>query len=209
MVTPEVERWCDAVEAATDALGVDDHPDEKLALVHVKSEVATVERLLPGARHKALLNLQATRAAAAEELARHRFVHVSCHGAHGPNSPSDSGLVLADGVLSVLDIAEVRTDDAQFAYLSACRTAMGAPELSDESIHLGAALFLAGFRQVVGTLWAVGDQLATKVAEAFYRKVAASGTEAAATAISEVALLVRAQRKAEPLLWAVYVHIGA
>ncbi|MCR3749181.1 CHAT domain-containing protein [Lentzea californiensis] len=190
-------------------IALDDHPDEKLALVHVKAEVATVERLLPGARHKALLNLQATRAAAAAELARHRFVHVSCHGAHDPNAPSGSGIVLADGVLSVLDIAKVRTEDAQFAYLSACRTAMGAPELSDESIHLGAALFLAGFRQVVGTLWAVGDQLAAKIAEAFYRKVVVSGPDAAATAIGEVALLVRAQRKAEPLLWAGYVHIGA
>ncbi|USX54344.1 CHAT domain-containing protein [Lentzea sp. HUAS12] len=189
-------------------IALDDHPDEKLALVHVKAEVATVERLLPGARHKALLNLQATRAAAAAELARHRFVHVSCHGAHDPNAPSASGLVLSDGVLTVLDIAEVRTDDAQFAYLSACRTAMGAAQLSDESIHLGAALFLAGFRQVVGTLWAVGDQLAAKVAEAFYRKVAASGPDAAAVAIGEVALMVRAQRKAEPLLWAGYVHIG-
>ncbi|WP_143027637.1 CHAT domain-containing protein [Lentzea albidocapillata] len=190
-------------------IAIDDHPDEKLALVHVKAEVATVERLLPSARHTALLNLQATRAAAAAELARHRFVHVSCHGAHDPNAPSGSGIVLADGVLSVLDIAQVRTDDAQFAYLSACRTAMGAPELSDESIHLGAALFLAGFRQVVGTLWAVGDQLAAKIAEAFYRKVVVSGPDAAATAIGEVALLVRAQRKAEPLLWAGYVHIGA
>lgn len=190
-------------------IALDDHPDEKLALVHVKAEVAAVERVLPGARHKSLLNLQATRDAAARELAEHRFVHVSCHGAHDPNAPSASGIVLADGVLSVLDIAKVRTDDAQFAYLSACRTAMGAPELSDESIHLGAALFLAGFRQVVGTLWAVGDQLAARVAEAFYRKVAVSGPDAAATAIGEVALLVRAQRKAEPLLWAGYVHIGA
>ncbi|KJK46823.1 hypothetical protein UK23_22330 [Lentzea aerocolonigenes] len=189
-------------------IALDDHPDENLALVHVKAEVAAVERVLPSARHKSLLNLQATRDAAARELARHRFVHVSCHGAHDPKAPSASGIVLADGVLSVLDIAKVRTDDAQFAYLSACRTAMGAPELSDESIHLGAALFLAGFRQVVGTLWAVGDQLAAKVAEAFYRKVAVSGPDAAATAIGEVALLVRAQRKAEPLLWAGFVHIG-
>jgi CHAT domain-containing protein len=77
--------------------------------------------VLPGARHKALLNLRATRGAAADELARHRFVHVSCHGAHDPNAPSARGIVLADGVLSVLDIARVRTDDAQFAYLSACR----------------------------------------------------------------------------------------
>ena len=43
--------------------------------------------------------------------------------------------------------------NASLAFLSACETAMGADELSDEAMHLAASLLFAGFRGVVATMW--------------------------------------------------------
>ncbi|KAG1873811.1 CHAT domain-containing protein [Suillus subluteus] len=57
---------------------------------------------------------------------------------------------------------------AEFAFLSACHTAVGDEETPDEVIHLAAGLQFSGFKSVVGTLWEVDDSVAKHVVEAFY-----------------------------------------
>ncbi|KAG1759636.1 hypothetical protein EDD22DRAFT_1051990 [Suillus occidentalis] len=58
---------------------------------------------------------------------------------------------------------------AEFAFLSACHTAVGDKETPDEVVHLAAGLQFAGFKSVVGTLWEVDDSVAKHVVEAFYK----------------------------------------
>ena len=58
--------------------------------------------------------------------------------------------------------------NAQFTYLSACHTTVGDEESPDEVIHLAAAMQFAGFRSVIGTMWAVDDGHATEITFRFY-----------------------------------------
>jgi len=100
-------------------------------------------------------------------------------GAQNTDEPSSGRLLLADGELRVVDIARLRLNGARLAFLSACETAVGGSRLPDEAIHLTAALQLAGFPHVIGTLWPVGDFHVVAIAEQVYRALAADGSAVA------------------------------
>jgi CHAT domain len=117
---------------------------------------------------------------------------------------------LHDGPLTVLDIASLRLARAELAFLSACQTAIGGVTLPDESIHLAAALQLAGYRHVIGTLWTIADQLAPRLAEDVYTALGANGGLDLTQAAYALHHAVRRLRAAHhnPMSWAHYVHIG-
>ncbi|MBO0915481.1 CHAT domain-containing protein [Streptomyces laculatispora] len=152
-----------------------------------------------------LLGPRATRAAVAEALPSSRWAHFACHAHHDPVNPSGSHLVLHDQPLMVTDLHRLRASRAGLAYLSACSTARSAGKFTGESLHLGSAFRLVGFRDVIATLWQVHDQTAADLARAFY---AGYGTSGAALALHQA---VRAVRDADPLLptrWAAHIHTG-
>lgn len=61
-----------------------------------------------------------------------------------------------------MTVAELANDRyrGEFAFLSACKTAVGGVQTPDEAITLAAALQYTGWRHVIGTLWTVWDQSA-------------------------------------------------
>ncbi|HEX6354244.1 CHAT domain-containing protein, partial [Actinophytocola sp.] len=94
----------------------------------------------------------------------------------------------------------------------ACRTAVGGTGLPDESIHLAAALQLAGFRHVVSTLWSIGDETAYEVTEQLYRRLTDADGEIEASrvpeALSAVVAMLRARHPYQPDRWIPFVHFG-
>jgi tetratricopeptide (TPR) repeat protein len=143
-------------------------------------------------------------------LTAHRWVHFACHGAQDLEHPSQGHLLLPDGRLTVLDMARLDLPDAEFAYLSACETAVGGMRLPDEALHLSGAVQLAGFPQVIGTLWRVDDTTSRDIAEGVYRAltIAAPGPPPAAAALHRAVLQVRERHPNRPLSWAAHVHFG-
>ncbi|UWP79160.1 CHAT domain-containing protein [Dactylosporangium fulvum] len=149
----------------------------------------------------------------------------------------------AAGPLTVADLVALDLRDAGLAYLSACETALtpvlhlgeveitgGAPPgtggladliraanrsrgLIDESIHLGSAFQLAGFRHVVGTLWEINDRIAVDVARAFYAGLAGEQDRPdparSAGSLRQAVLAVRDRFPRTPTLWAAFLHSGA
>ncbi|KAK3353715.1 CHAT domain-containing protein [Lasiosphaeria hispida] len=104
--------------------------------------------------------------------------HFAGHGQSDALDPSQGGLHLEDGLLTVADIEARKLGDANpfLGYLSACLTgANDADTLIDEGIHLISACQLAGFRHVIGTLWQVYDDSCVEVAESVYRLLAEDG----------------------------------
>jgi CHAT domain-containing protein len=60
--------------------------------------------------------------------------------------------------LTLLNIVRSRLPDAEFAFLSCCHVAETTAEsVSDEALHLTAAMQYCGFRGAVGTMWAMVD----------------------------------------------------
>ncbi|KAG2344812.1 hypothetical protein BDR05DRAFT_1058692 [Suillus weaverae] len=139
------------------------------ALLAVDSELELVHKLVPAtANRTAISGDAATRAGALQALQENTWVHLACHGKQDPAQPYDSHFVMKDEHLTLLDIMERDIPRAEFAFLSACHTAVGDEKTPDEVIHLAAGLQFSGFKSVVGTLWEVDDAVAQHVVTAFY-----------------------------------------
>ncbi|MEU2062427.1 CHAT domain-containing protein [Streptomyces sp. NPDC013455] len=143
-----------------------------------------------------------------EALDRCSWAHFACHGTQDPAQPSRGALILHDGPLTLSDIARLRVPHAEFAFLSACETSRGGLVLADEALSLAATLQVAGFRDVIGTLWSIDDAFAPAVSDLVYEHLAHQETRDPAAALHAAIAAVRAQRPEAVLLWAPYVHVG-
>lgn len=135
------------------------------------------------------------------------------------SNPSKSKIYLEDWQscpLTVGDIAALKLDHAQLAYLSACRTTSSLDHrLLDEAIHMAGACQLAGFPNVVGTLWHVSDSQSAILTEGFYRllliKHEKLDFKSTARALHFAMRKIRddtSQRTDDPVVWAPYIHLG-
>ncbi|KAI9458458.1 TPR-like protein [Boletus coccyginus] len=103
-----------------------------------------------------------------EELGKSNWVHLACHGLPNPKKPFESAFALRDGHVTIQHIIGCELKNPEFAYLSACHTTVGDEESPDEVIHLASAMQFAGFRSVIGTMWAVDDAQTNKITSTFY-----------------------------------------
>ncbi|MGW5741847.1 CHAT domain-containing protein [Amycolatopsis sp. NPDC003861] len=177
---------------------------------------------LPGAVHEAemvsvfaagsaiLAGAEATVRNVTDRLTEYSCAHFACHGGTTPDG--EAALFLADGPLTTTGISRLDLGDAQLAVLSACHTAMPDAAAPDEAGHLAAALQIAGFRQVVSTLWAIGEETAATVTAGIYGSLARpDGTldpAGTAAALHAVVKRLRDESPYEPGKWAQFVHFG-
>ncbi|MFJ3791257.1 CHAT domain-containing protein [Kitasatospora sp. NPDC090091] len=179
-------------------------------LPNVKRERTLLEGLFEPEARTVLTDGEATRAHVRSRLPGHQYFHFSCHGLQNLNRPSNAGLVLADGTLTVADLV-ADSFQAEFAFLSACKTATGGLALADEAITLAAALHHLGCRHVLATLWSVSDAAAAFVAERVYAGLAGPdglAVDGSARALHAAVLELRALHPDEPSLWTPFTHTG-
>ncbi|KAG2339505.1 hypothetical protein BDR05DRAFT_951137 [Suillus weaverae] len=184
------------------------------ALLAVDSELELVGKLVPAtANRNTISGDAATRAGALEALQQNTWVHLACHGKQDPKQPYNSHFVMRNEHLTLLDIMEKDIPHAEFAFLSACHTAVGDEKTPDEVIHLAAGLQFSGFKSVVGTLWQVDDAVAKHVVQAFYRNMfedleggGVMDCTKAAWALNRATHAVKTEVPLEQRM--VFVHIG-
>jgi len=158
----------------------------------------------------------ATRQSVIGGLQRHALAHFACHGKCDQAEPARSMLQVGDhehDPLTIADVASLNLVHAQFAYLSACETALTGPKLTNEALHLVTAFGLAGYPGVIGTLWSIDDGAAFSIARDLYAAMAPPETpirvDLAATALHETICDLRERRPGQPSLWAAHIHVGA
>ncbi|KAG2094535.1 CHAT domain-containing protein [Suillus cothurnatus] len=141
-------------------------------LLAIDSEIELVRKLVPETiNHTTISGDAATRAGVLQGLEENTWVHLACHGKQDREQPYNSRFVMKDQPIMLLDIMEKDIPRAEFAFLSACHTAVGDEETPDEVIHLAAGLQFSGFKSVIGTLWEVDDAVAKHVVKAFYENL--------------------------------------
>ena len=160
-----------------------------------------------------------TREEVIKRLPESTIVHLACHGTSDPYNPSNGGLFLQDGSLTIHDLGPISLPHAQIAYLSACSTAENAAlNLIEEGIQVATGFQLMGFPHVVGTLWEASNRAAIEVAQGFYHSLAAQMTEneslvdheVVATALhNAVKVLLQKEGTEDAISWAPFIHIGA
>ena len=214
--TPSLRALADARRPAAA-----DGPDARMLIVAVPDppdqvplEEAARERDLLcelfASTHTLLQGADATVTAVRESLSRSRWAHFSCHGGQNLGDPSRGGLVLNDGMLTIADIGAGQ-HDGDFAFLSACMTAVGGLLLPDEAITLTAAMHLTGYRHVIGTLWSVHDRPAADIAALVYTRLTAAGTfdlADSARALHEAVRHLRTTERLPVAAWLPFTHTG-
>ncbi len=205
----------DQAPAADAAVLVVSQPDTPGAppLNAVADEAAGILRLVPRARH--IEGPGATRDAVLDAIQRCSIAHLACHGV-GDALAGPPRLVLHDHrehPLTVESLARLRLR-ADLAFLSACSSTGPSRSRVDEALHITSGFLIAGYRQVIGTLWPVADRAAADFAVAFYAELTRDGRRPpdpsrAPFALRDVALRVREDHPRNPFGWAAYLHVGA
>ncbi|KAG2750405.1 TPR-like protein [Suillus brevipes Sb2] len=180
----------------------------------VEPELELVRSLLPPSptvSFTKITSVDATKSRALRALRDNTWLHFSCHGTQNYENPFNSAFLMRDQPLSLLDITQMDLSRHEFAFLSACETAVGVPSTPDEVIHLAAGLQFAGVKNVVGTLWKVTDSTVQRLVEAFYQNLCGDGTMNSKRAAQALHLAVHslARDKDMPLdQRIVFMHIG-
>lgn len=175
----------------------------------VKNEVGTLRRLV--GQTVILQDEQATKATVLRSLDHCSAVHFSCHATQRLDAPSNGGLVLHDGILSVAEIAAAHQTEGELAFLSACQTAMGGSRLFDQALSITDALRHCGWRHVIGTQWKVFDTTAARVTEQVYSAISDAGVlrpEQVAEALHHAIRHERSLKPDKPSTWVPFIHSG-
>jgi CHAT domain-containing protein len=109
-----------------------------------------------------------------------QLAHFATHAYFAPGSPLDSGVVLADGVLTAREILERELRVPPFVVLSACQTGLARAVGGDELAGLSQAFFAAGARSQLLSLWRVNDPATEHLVTGFYRHWIGGGMDKAA-----------------------------
>ncbi|KAF8906147.1 CHAT domain-containing protein [Mucidula mucida] len=155
----------------------------------------------------------ATTSAVLADMEEHAWVHLACHAVQDPLEPLQSAFLLHDGGLTLRSIMRLRFDRGKaLAVLSACQTATGDSKVPDEAVHLAAGMFMAGFQNVVGTMWSINDKDAPVFATAFYSYLineASGDSGQTAQALHHAVRKMRDQvGESNSLKWVPFIHVG-
>ncbi|KAF8598584.1 hypothetical protein BDV93DRAFT_593912, partial [Ceratobasidium sp. AG-I] len=98
-------------------------------------------------------------------MEQHSWVRLACHAKRDPATPLWSAFYLHGGTLDLATITQKQLKNAGMVFSSACQAATGDESFSQETIHLAAGMFMAGYKTVVATTWSIGDEDAPRIAE--------------------------------------------
>jgi hypothetical protein len=133
-------------------------------------EIAAIFKCVP------LPEQQATPARIRELLPRYRFVHLATHGAQNAFAPAFHHLFLTPGAngedrLFAHDLDGLDLSSLELVTLSACETALGRVDATDNLRGLAASLFRCGVRTIVGTLWPTKSKVCRTFFTTLYRRI--------------------------------------
>ncbi|KAG8741255.1 hypothetical protein FRC10_003135 [Ceratobasidium sp. 414] len=114
-----------------------------------------------------LLDQEATPHSVLNHLKSHSWAHLCCHGTTNAQLPLLSAFHLHHGPLTIESLMRTELPSADFAFLSACHSAEGSV-VQNESMSLASAIQVAGFRSIVATMYAIGDDDGPVVARTLY-----------------------------------------
>jgi len=175
-----------------------------------EDEVKLVQKLASSVKKVNLIDEEATVGRVLQAMRDADWIHMACHGKQETGEPMKSGLLLHDKILELSEIVRHALPRADFAFLSACQTAVGDERIADESVHLAAGMFMAGYRGVIATMWSIRDQDAPQVAEDVYKRILKDGKpnrKEAAHALHDAVKRLR-DSGAGFMAWVPFIHLG-
>ncbi len=149
-----------------------------------------------------------------ENLARYRYIHIASHGFINENNPRLSGIIFArpdssahdDGVLYAGEVYNLNLR-AELVALSACKSGRGKVVKGEGIMGLTRGFIYSGAKNVLVSLWQLGDESASELMIKFYEYVLAGNDLAAALRKAKLDF-IRQKKYAYPADWGGFVLIG-
>lgn len=154
-------------------------------LPHTHNEAQTIANLWQG---QVFAEEAATLSHLRQQIAGSDVLHLAVHADFRPDNPLFSGLALADGWLTTLDIFNLKMK-AALVTLSACQTGRSVIGGGDELLGLMRAFLSAGAASLVLSLWAVEDTSTARLMEKFYKELYTGKPKAAALRQAQLDIL--------------------
>ncbi len=202
-------RYCQSPSTSASGLAAVGYTMEG-RLPFAADEADAIAKLFAGesfVEHNATLaNLRGAAASA-------RILHLATHAEVRPDSPLFSGLALADGWLTTLDVFNLRLQ-ASLVTLSACETGQSVVGGGDELLGLMRAFLYAGASSLVLTFWPVEDASTAALMAKFYTKLVDGYPKAAALRAAQLEVISQASDDGvltvwqHPYYWAAFFLVG-
>jgi CHAT domain-containing protein len=136
------------------------------------------------------------------------ILHLAAHADFRADNPLFSGLMLADGWLTTLDIFDLKLP-VTLATLSACQTGRSVVGGGDELLGLMRAWISAGAASLVLSYWPIEDMSAARLMDRFYTALAGGQSKRAALRAAQLELLAAdSSLHTHPYFWAAYFLVG-
>jgi CHAT domain-containing protein len=150
----------------------------------------------------------------AEMIGRYGFIHIASHGVINETSPKLSGIIFSepkkgsvkDGVLYAGEIYDLRLN-ADLVVLSACETGLGTIVKGEGMIGLTRGFMYAGARNLLVSLWQVGDRSTAELMVQFYKNILNERPFSAALRNAKLAM-IKQGRYAHPVEWSPFILNG-
>ncbi|MEB3282497.1 MAG: CHAT domain-containing tetratricopeptide repeat protein [Lyngbya sp.] len=199
------------------------------SLPGTEAEAEAIKALLPNAivltESDATENaIKASKSPQILHIATHGFF-LYAHPKYGQENPLlRSGLALAgynlrssgseDGVLTALEVTNLRLRGTQLVVLSACETGLGEVERGEgvygfgEGVYgLRRAFVIAGVRSQLSSLWKVNDFATKELMEKYYQRLIAG--EGVSEALRQTQLeMLQSPEYQHPFFWAAFIPSG-
>lgn len=168
----------------------------------VENEVLAIKEIFPTA--KCFTGDQATFSNFRDNAAKSDVIHLACHGQFRADNPLYSSLHLADGRITVRDVAQQRLS-ARHVSLSACETGLSKVFAGEEIIGLARGFLSAGVRSILLSLWTVNDEATMRLMTAFYANLQRGCTISASLRLAQINFIEQGEH---PYYWAPFILIG-
>ncbi|MGQ0539554.1 MAG: CHAT domain-containing protein, partial [Gemmatimonadaceae bacterium] len=180
-------------------------PDRRLAVARELDAIRSAWRGRPFTR---LEGAGANEAAVRDSLPTAGILHFAAHAEPNAVSPDRAVIQLADGPgedgrLHAFELPALGANGV-LVVLSACESGTGRTLQGEGPLSIGRAFLRAGARQVMVTLWPVGEQ-SIAVIEDFYQNLARGESAAAALRAAKLAAW---RRGLDPLDWSVFTLVS-
>jgi len=204
-------RYCRDVQPAAEGSLTVGHSNHD-RLPHAVEEACSIGALLNG---QVLLEEQASLAELSKVIPECQILHLAAHGDFRLDNPLFSGLALADGWLTTMDIFNLRLK-ASLVTLSACQTGQNVLGGGDELLGLMRAFLSGGAASVALTLWAVEDRSTAQMMESFYRNLVDGKGKGEALRCAQLKFIhgedgllgAQSEYYAHPYFWAPFFLVG-
>ncbi|KAG9091730.1 hypothetical protein FRC06_000438 [Ceratobasidium sp. 370] len=175
-------------------------------------EIDNIAKHAGSFRFKRLVEDDATVGSILEAMGKYSWIHFACHASQDLAEPTSSAFYLHDRPLDLAAITWKTRPNADFAFLSACQTALGDEGLPDEWVHLAGAMSMTGYSSLIASMWSIHDQYAPLVADHVYAALFEGGAADSSRACRALHEAMRHLRmhvgENDFSAWVPFIHVG-